>query len=256
MLDGSCGGRGQVGTISVREVSVSPDRSEADPLDEGEPKAKAWEEFRASYSTALILHWLFGDLDEIYPDYALHLWNRFQTAFDYRELFEKDGEFHGYVPLPASDDLDNEEYNVWYDYDDLVQWYDYLFPHRGTKVDTANLGQGLVVVALHSALESYARALDIVTGPPLPAAIRGFLEKQAQPSMLDADTFLTLVDCDATRHIIVHNRGVVDEKYLRAVHDSHFESGERRLLTVRDVNRFASAVRRTAELLRRCDIDQ
>lgn len=42
----------------------------------------------------------------------------------------------------------------------------------------------------------------------------------------------TLIEIIATRNIITHNRGLIDEKYLRTVNCSDYKFGERRELEV------------------------
>ena len=67
---------------------------------------------------------------------------------------------------------------------------------------------------------------------------------------LSANLAETLDDCDATRHIIVHNRGCVDDNYIRQVRSSPCRLGEFRPLTDSVVDSFSRAVFEIAELLR------
>jgi hypothetical protein len=227
-----------------------------DPLDTGKPNLKRWQEFRAQYSAALLAHWVFRDLKAEATDAVDDLWGRLQSSLcDYPELMrkealEQDEDWDGYVPFHGRDDTDI----TWFHVDDLQALYESLFPHdlRNTSIEAAMAGG--IVVALHSALEVYAKELGIETKKGLVNAIRSHFS--ARGKSFSADLVDDLDDCDATRHIIVHNRGCVDEAYLRRVRNSPFRLGEVRLLTDKQIGSFSRAVFEVASLLRNDDDSQ
>ena len=69
----------------------------------------------------------------------------------------------------------------------------------------------------------------------------------------DSELFETFADLDATRHIVVHNRGIVDDSYVRAVRNPPFGLGEFRVIGDTSVDRFAHVTLEVAELIRRVD---
>jgi hypothetical protein len=60
----------------------------------------------------------------------------------------------------------------------------------------------------------------------------------------------SLTECDATRHVVIQNRSIVDERYIRSSHRSGFHVGEFRTLTAEDLHRFATAVWKTAAIIK------
>jgi hypothetical protein len=65
--------------------------------------------------------------------------------------------------------------------------------------------------------------------------IKEWCNKRGIPvTVSDAETS-KVVDFIATRNVIAHNRGVVDERYVRSVHDTVFRRGELRKLEHGDV---------------------
>ena len=215
-----------------------------DPLDSMDPRRGAWEEFRADYAAALLLNWLLRDLEYLNPEFVWDLWNRFEGGLAYRASFEAEGSYDGAVPVHRPDG----EVDFWIDYAELKSLYEWTYPH-GTGGPSIDAWRSLVVVALHSGLERYARALGIGGRGRFPDRIREFLgTRDAQA--LDADTWDTLNDLDATRHVVVHNRGIVDEPFVRAVRNTPFQTGERRAMNEQHVNTFAACVRRTAQALK------
>lgn len=224
-----------------------------DPLDAGKPALKRWEEFRAQYSAALLTHWVFRDLAQEARDAIDDLWGRLQSSLcDYPELIRNDAaergeDWDGCVPLHGRDPKDIS----WVHVDDLAALYESLFPHDLRNASLQPAVAGAVVVGLHSALETYAKQLGIEVKKGLVNAIREHLS--AKGEMLAADLVETLDDCDATRHVIVHNRGCVDEGYIRRVRNSSFQLGEVRVLTDELIDSFSRAVFRMATLLRTHD---
>lgn len=225
----------------------------SDPLDVGNPSLKRWEEFRAHYSAALLAHWVFWYMKAEAREAVDELWGRLQSSLcDYPEIMQRDAEEAGedwdrYVPFHGRDDRDI----TWFHVDDLGALYDSLFPHdlRNASIDAAMAGA--TVVGIHSALDTYAKQLGLDVRKGLVDAIRTHLA--AKGESLTAELVETLDDCDATRHIIVHNRGCVDDTYVRRVRNSPFQLGELRNLSDALVDSFSRAVFQVAGLLRARD---
>ena len=225
----------------------------SDPLDIGKPSQKRWEEFRAQYAAALLPYWVIGYLKVEVDDGVAELGGRFQSSLrDYPELLQRDAKdrgekWDGFVPFHERD----ETQIIWFHVDDLGALYDSLFPHDIENASISSAIAGATVVGIHSALDTYAKALRIDVKKGLVNGIRGYLV--AKDRALSADLGEALDDCDATRHIIVHNRGCVDEAYIRRVRNSPLQLGEVRILNNDVVDRFSRAVSQVAAKLRVCD---
>ena len=216
-----------------------------DLLDRGEPRVKAWEEFRARYSAGLLLHSLFQDLDSVYPDYAEDLWSRLNTAYDYEDILQKEGEYDGWLPIHGPGGIDSPDV-WWIKKSDLDELYDSLFPHGIEAHRTNFTSLSTVVILFHSAIELYANTIGIPTRRGLIVSIiKAFPE-----SSLPSDLIDTLRELDATRHVVVHNGGIVDEPYIRAVSGTRFQIGEYRSLSVKEVERFADATLKIGRMFR------
>jgi len=226
----------------------------SDPLDTGEGPRKRWEEFRAQYSAALLLHWVFRDLKTSANESVQDLWSRLQSSlYDYPEILQREAldrgeQWDGVVPVHARDG----DVEFWIDLDDLHGLYASLFPHDLKNASIGMTVGAAVVVGLHSALEAYVRSLHLDAHPGLPVTIRDHLS--ASGYTMPAELFDVLVDCDATRHVIVHNRGVVDDAYIRKVRNPPYHKDEFRVLTDPVIESFADAVRTTARMLK--DVDR
>ena len=217
-----------------------------DPLDSLDPAKAAWEEFRADYANALLIHWLIRDLEYLRPEFAEDLWNRFEQGLAYRDMLEAQGLYDGAVPVHTADGSDVD---FWVEYEELHALYDWLYPHRSPAQDPPlDVWRSLIVVALHSALERYAKTRDVDTKGSFPKQVKKFLEERG--AALDAQTWDVLCDLDATRCVIVHNRGVVDDGYIRKVRNPVFAENERRTVKREHVNDFAACVRRIAGAIR------
>ena len=132
-----------------------------DPLDSLDPAKAAWEEFRADFANALLIHWLIRDIEYLQPDFADDLWNRFETGLAYREALEEEDLYYGEVPVHTPDGSDVD---FWIKYDELKSLYDWLYPHRmPTRERPTGAWRPLILVALHSALERYAKSRGITT---------------------------------------------------------------------------------------------
>ena len=219
-----------------------------DLLDAGEPLPKAWEEFRASFASALQQVWLLGELGQLAPGYMEGLELRLSTGLLNADVLSKeDPEYDGEVPIqgPSNNSV------LFVPRSEAEEPYEQLFPHGPENASDSNTAYGLATVGLHSALEAYARALHIeLRRRSLPDAICRFLRQLDPRRDLDASTADLLTECDATRHLVVHCRGIVDEMYVDKVKDNHLLPGERKRLDFDTVFRFARAVWQTARTLK------
>lgn len=218
-----------------------------DPLDIGEPRRKAWEEFRVAFAAAFQHVWLLDELEQLAPDYIAGLEFRFFAGFLNADgLARDDSQYDGAVPIQYPDDRGV----TFYDHQFAELLYEQLFPNGQPSVQHLSRAYGLALVGLHATLESFAQALGALRRrSPLPSDIRAFLTEKTGED-LDAGTADLLSDLDATRHILVHNRGIVDADYIRRVKDPVVEQGEYRPLTSSIVRQFAQAAWRTAAQLR------
>lgn len=225
-----------------------------DPRDSIEPGHKEWEEFRASYAAAFLLTWLLHEARDVLDDYADDLENRFMSGWDIQENLDIDRgqpKSEWDYPLPPRGGVLGPVYPdgiMWMEEGEARALYEQLFPHRESTGEFAEASVGLSVVALHAALETYARALDVHRRGRMPRAIERFLREAGSP--LDAETMRWIRECHATRNVIVHNRGIVDDRYVRSTEDSGFQIGEYRKLSVSDLGSFAKAIWKTARLVR------
>jgi hypothetical protein len=132
---------------------VTSYRDGIDDLDAGDRRESAWQAFRSQVASALLLNWLLGDMERRNPEYFSELEARFQSGFDYEELFRREGTFDGWVPVHTSDG----GVDFWISTDGLADLQSRLFPHEAKDGPTFGSGRQLVVVMLHSALEHLAR---------------------------------------------------------------------------------------------------
>jgi hypothetical protein len=195
-----------------------------DPLDSGHGPTKKWEEFRASFSAALLQAWLLFELDEIAPNYFSELESRFTLGFANADgLAELEDDYDGAVPLEGADGV-----SVWFiNAKEAGAWYDQLFPHGRVNASEKTSAYGLSVVGLHSAFESYFDAIVVDRHERrLPKAVQAYFGDKGIP--LEAACADVLTEFDATRNIVVHNRGVIDNNYINSVKYNQFVPGERR----------------------------
>jgi hypothetical protein len=204
-----------------------------------------WEEFRSGYAAARLFAVLLTEFDDIAPNYGSDLRARLNEGIARGEQFEEDDPGgDGPALIPTAGDGDPE----MMDLSAAHLLFDQLFPD-GERHDARDLQQvtrGMVAVALHSVLEKYAIALGVRDSGSLPQNVAKFLSPQDElPSGL-ADEF---TEFDATRHIVVHNRGVVNNRYVNAVkYNKHLE-GHLRSLTVVDVDRYSNVAWRVGRAL-------
>lgn len=226
-----------------------------DPLDHGAPALKRWHEFRLGVGTALLLSWLVRELRHIEPEYEARLASRLESSMhDYPDLLraQAEDEYDGEVPVHTHDEHD---ILFWAHEEFVAELYRTLFPFGEKEALLGSPTLALVVVSLHSALEAYAKAVGVTDRGSLPESLRLFLESHNPPLTLDSRTFDVLLDADAIRHIVIHNRGIVDDAYLRRVHNPPFQLGERRVISAKDVDRFGRAIMTVARRIREADHD-
>jgi hypothetical protein len=215
-----------------------------DPLDTHDSLEQAWEVFRSRSASVSLLDWLFRDLEQLAPGHAKELWHRIGDAAAYKQNFEEDGTYDGLVPFHSHD---GEQIDFWIEYEQLDELGQALFPHGIKEKAERDLGRYTVIVSMHSALESYCRDVSIETSGSLPGKIQMALAKKGG---LDAELLESFRVFDATRHIIVHSGGIVDDHYIRAVHNSPFVIGEERVVNDDEVDQFLATARKIAALVR------
>ncbi|MGH9894499.1 MAG: hypothetical protein ACREA0_21455, partial [bacterium] len=177
-------------------------------------------------------------------DYPEQLRSRINMGFDTADMLdEEDPERDRAVPIPSDEDFASIE---WWPREEAELLFDQLFPHGNSGKDYDRTARGLALVGMHSALEAYAKALGLpLKRMPLPRRIQTFLGAR-----LDAGTYQVLVELDETRHIVIHNRGLVDDQYAGNVPYNKLVHGEPKPLGRQDLQRFADAVWRAALAMR------
>ena len=219
-----------------------------DPLDSGSPKTKLWTEFRMSFASPSLQLAVLEDFGSDAAAYLEELDGRWYAAYLHAEaLKEEDPEYDGdwllfdrqdkkavFIPASVAQEISEQ-----------------LFPDGHDASDLYQASLGLVTVALHSALESFAQGHGVLQSRlPLPEAISEWLTKQRGLLDLEGHVSDRLVECDAVRHVYVHNRGVVDAKYINRVKNNRFVPGERRRLTLEIVKGYADAIWKAAARIR------
>ena len=161
-------------------------------------------------------------------------------------LAEEDPDYDGAVPIPYHNDDGYE----WWDAEEGRLLEEQLFPPGSDAHEAGAAARGLALVGLHSALESYARGVGIPPGrEPLPRAIRAFLSNKRLPA-LDSDLADLILMMDEVRHLVVHHRGVVSDRFINNVPNNRLILGEFRPVAIRELLAFADAVWATAAVMR------
>jgi hypothetical protein len=214
-----------------------------DPLDVQNPVKRATQRFRTNLAAGLLLDWLLSDIETKQPDYFTDLEIRLETGFDYARAWREEGTFDGEVPIHTADFNDVD---FWIELEDLGILHGQLFPHGSHNAPAFADGRALVVLILHSALETLFGDLN--------------LRRAKRESIVDAvaryigapvsdPLYNDLVELRETRNVVAHNGGAVDHRYLRQIPHSPLNLGEKRVVTAKDLGRFASAVRRAGDAL-------
>lgn len=223
-----------------------------DPLDSGTADEQRWAEYQASHAAAYLLVWLLSELDEVSPGYVARLRERLAHGIIQadNERDAVDGELPPGEPMVGLQDADGSGV-TFLDYDEAVQLEDRLFPLVSADADMQWGARGNAVIALHSTLESYLVGIGIrLDRRPLPEAVarhfKGNQDFVLAPS--DQDGFW---EFDQTRHLFVHNRGVVTERYVSNVPNCKLIAGELRRVSIGDLHRYADLSWRIASRARR-----
>lgn len=223
-----------------------------DLLDIGQPGEKEWQEFRAHFAAALLLKWLVADLDVLRPNYADELWKRLQSAGeDFDKALDLERHDDDVLPVTGPDWPEDMNVSLWITRRELEELITTLFPHGRKETNLADAARGAVLVGLHSALELYARACGAHRNGQLPENIQTFLRTHGRAADLDSDTYEALKLADATRHLVVHQGGIVDEKYRIHTRNERLLPGERRRVREEELDRWSAALLRVADMLRR-----
>jgi hypothetical protein len=224
----------------------------SDGRDRGSPPLKAWEEFRASYSAALLHAWLLEDLEEIRPDYFDELQTRIAEAIlTGEELGRENAEEYGSdAPIQGPEGKSVTFLPI----EDAYLLEEQLFPHSRSDDDYKWAARGLAAVGLHASLATYFTTIVGATSPKsLPEAVRAW-HKQELGQSLESELSDALIELDETRNIVVHNRGVVSDKYVNNVPLNRLHSGERKPVSHNDLRRYAGTVWDVANKIRKATI--
>lgn len=227
------------------ETSVTSYRDGIDELDAGDRREAAWQAFRSQVASALLLDWLLNDMESRNPEYFSELEGRFQSGFDYVEIFQREGTFDGWVPVHAADD----DVDFWISADGLADLQARLFPHEAKDGPTFGSGRQLVVVMLHSAIEHLAGGYalwDQRSGKSVVTILGQHFKWHEKERALQAD----LIDLRETRNLIAHHSAVVNVGYVKMVQGTKFQVGETRTVGAADVARFSRAVERVGQAVR------
>jgi len=186
-------------------------------VEERRPSQIQWRDFVRLLDAGLFLAFLIDELEQRLPDFAAALATRIGNTWSevVVEQFEDLG-------VPANEALDPvAEYLMELEAD---------VAERSAPENAMYHLRGLAVVSLHSALDTYARAvLPDRRKAAVPEFIDDSLRRANQPP-LERKLYNSLVEFDATRHLIVHNHGLVTGAYVSRVIDNPFVVGEPRPL--------------------------
>ena len=196
-------------------------------LDAQDPMDKAWTGFKLCHASATSLRLLLAELRRAAPDYLEQLPNRIADAVSHGYMWKEkgppDGEpWDGYVPIQGPD----HKSVTYVPFEEAELLESQLSLEAASPHDNLWLMRGQLVVSYHSALDVFARQGG-VTHSKLPEGINTLL-KTVPGAPLEVSTFLELVEFDATRHVFVHQAGIVDLDYQRAVRNSPLARNERR----------------------------
>lgn len=214
-----------------------------DPVDTQSRRTRARQRLRSNLAAALLLDWLLTDIETQDPEYFSNLESRFQTAFDWAAMWRNDPKFDGFVPLHGRH---GSSIDFWIHQEDLGELLSRLFPDDLNDATSFSQGRALVVVMLHSALETLFQDLDLkklnVEESVVSALVRILDIGGREPALADI-----LVDLRESRNLVAHHGGRVTKGYRRKVPGTTFAIGETRLVTGKDIRLFSDAVHRVAE---------
>lgn len=200
-------------------------------MDDDTNRDERWKEFVGTLDAAVVLAFLTDDAERESPAYFKNLIPRINEAFiDCQVGFGESGGDYEPDPdiylLELAADLEND----------------------APPEDVAYTARALSAIAVHSALESYAEAIIGRGFGPLPKRLREQVEafRVPEPDHL----FHALVEFDATRHILVHNRGIVDRRYIDQVPSSAWRIGQKRPLPLEQLVRYVHVALQCGDRIR------
>ena len=219
-----------------------------DHLDVGSPKEKRWAEFRISFASPRLQLAILEDFGADAEAYLDQLESRWYAAELHAEQLKKeDPDYDGDWLLFARNDRDA----TFIQGDVALEITQQLFPDGHDASDLYQATLGLLTVGFYASIESFAIDHGIKkSGAGLSNAIGLWLRKERSQPDLEATVSDRLADCEATRNVYAHNRGVVDPKFVDRVKNNRFVVGERRRLSTGIVEDFADAVWRAARRIR------
>ncbi len=223
-------------------TGITP-HDDIDPLDVQDSRLRAAQRFWSNLAAALLLEWLLTDVEKKQPSYFSDLESRFESGYEYARMWKEDGTFDGNVPIHTADETDVE---FWIGLDELDLLHQQLFPHGSHDAPTFADGRALVVLVLQSALETLFQDLKLQKGgdeSTIAAVLRLLGLGATDP------TYAALIELRETRNLYAHHGGAVTERYVRIVKDSSFVVGEKRIVALEDLSRFAASVRQAGQRL-------
>lgn len=176
-----------------------------------------WNDFTGTVDAGLFLALMVDLFDEHAPNFATALLAKLNNAWS--EIVEDQFVEHEFVAdahlLPLDDHLTELETEI----------------SRGSTPRSVIYNMRAQGVTLfHSAIDNYARSvLPERRKASLPDLIDESL-RSARAFTLDRRLYNALVEFDASRHLVVHNQGIVTDAYVSRVTDNRFLSGELRPL--------------------------
>jgi hypothetical protein len=201
-----------------------------DPLDQGTPGIKSWREFALQFSAYRVLSWLISELNQFAPDFLGDIRQRFDDAYANSDSLAEEGE--GWDPNWIT--LDTPGYEYWTDRAGAADLFEQLFPFSERDIGVEYQARCLILVGFHSALDHYLVTIsDQAVHGPLPQRIKKYFA--AHRLKLSIDEYDSLIAFDESRHLIVHNRGVVTEGYRDNVRYNRLQIGETRQVSDKEL---------------------
>lgn len=194
-----------------------------DRLDIGEPQRKAWEEFAIQFSASRLMSLLLAKIQDLVPEFFAELKQEFDDAYANSDNLADEGE--GWDPDWVT--LTTPAYEFWTDRAGAAELYEQLFPHADKDLAMEGTGRGLALVGLHSAMEHYFTAL---TGTSAHETLPRRIGKYLGPK-ISSETYEALIRLDESRHVIIHHRGIVSDKYITNVAYGRYFAGEKRTIS-------------------------
>lgn len=183
--------------------------------EERRPSEMRWRDFVRLLDAGLFLGFLIDELEKRLPELGPSLAQRISDAWGEAEIERAEN------PEVSPDDFPDPlaEY--------LIELANDVADSNAPQNATDHM-RALAVVSMHSALDTYARA---VLPERRKARLADLIDKslrEAYQQPLDRKVYNALVEFDATRHLIVHNHGVITPSYVSRVIDNPFVAGEPR----------------------------